>query len=352
MPKNLYVVEGNTIEVFRNSVVQAINPLNYSFFLESVANAKGRFRDRYWRYTAQIGDSNPVLNFKIQNERKRLISESGNVTINVVTKKSSPASMKYLLQIGDSFIDHGWISQELHRRLLTNTTEDGITGDGLSNITFVGNRETGDIPNEALGGQTLNYYRGSDSPFWNPNTSQIDFDYYCSSVLSPSIPQLDFVQIMLGTNDFNTVGLDANGNINYTELAPRWRQILDKLIAHNPAIKIIVTGRILEVPLGGGGYLALNQDNQYYWNRAVQVFGYNRMLEGIAEEAAYASNTLFVDALPVLDMEYNMPYIEEAANIRNSTLVKRGDDNVHPAPSGSKQIADAWYHATHHFFLE
>lgn len=69
-------------------------------------------------------------------------------------------------------------------------------------------------------------------------------------------------------------------------------------------------------------------------------------------QTTYSSNFKFVDILPSFDIMYNMQFSNVPANYRNqSTLVKQGSNNVHPASSGYLQIADIIYNALHYFVL-
>lgn len=324
LPENLYVVEGNRLEIFKKSIVHAINPDNYYLEAKIVSGEpNGYFYDRVYIYDAQAGDDNMTIKFTLKNDKLEVIDSKKSI-ITVVPKASSPSTNKTVLLIGDSFTQTVTYPNELSRRLLG---KEGVPiGDGLNNLTFIGTNDFGGLPREGWSGKSWDFFLGNDSPFYNSDTDQIDFENYCAV---NGYSGIDYVVILLGTNS-------QSNDITISSL-------FDKLIAYNPNIKGVITGKILPTPFGGAGSVGI-QTNQMYFKAMASSLAYNRRMEALVKKK-YNSTFIFADILPSLDVENNMPYSEVPANFRNqTTLVKQGINNVHPDTSGYLQIADVIYY--------
>ncbi|GAA4268737.1 hypothetical protein [Hyunsoonleella aestuarii] len=333
LPKEVYIVEGNRLEIFKHSIINAINPENY--FLNAKVTkgiAKGAFYDRVFIYDCKAGDSDMELEFTLINDQGFIIDKKQTL-IRPVTKAKSPSSQFNILLIGDSFSANITYPEELARRLVGS---EGIPkADKLKNINFIGSVTNGiDVNREAYGGKSWNFFLGEESPFYNVSTGQIDFENYTSKNGYSSI---DAVVIILGTNSISN-----NETVSL---------FLNKLIAFNPKIKGLVTGKILATPLGGGGMVGIS-NRQTFYGSFPSTFIYNRRMENLIQ-TSFSSNFKFVDILPSLDIMHNMQFSNVAANFRNQkTLVKQGSNNVHPASSAYLQIADIIYNALHYYVLD
>lgn len=327
LPENIYVVHDNRLEIFKHSIVKAINPDNYFLNIEVVSGTpKGNFYDRIYTYDCESGDGVMVLKFVLKNNNLDII-DSKTVTITPIAKGTNPASAFNVLMIGDSFTAATTYPTEFARRL--QGTGGTPTADNLTNINFIGTAQTS--PNrEGASGQSWEYFIGASSPFWNGST--IDFDDYCTD---NSYSQVDAVVIMLGTNSTST-----NADIQV---------LLDALIAHNPSIKGVVTGIIYPNPLGGSGAAGLAAGQTFY-GAVNTIVNYNRRLEDLINDS-YSSYFEYCDVLSQFDLMYNMQFSNVAANKRNATTVKEGSDNVHPASEGYLQIADIIYSSFHNKVL-
>ena len=329
LPKTLPIVVGNKLEVFKHSLVRCNDADNYSLgysFTGTIPNSY--MYNRKFSYTPQAADASFNFTFKLISNSYTDIAYSQTVNIIPVAKKSSPVSQKYAVIIGDSFTAEGIYPTELKRRLVSSGGTP--TADGLTNIEFVGKVTTGTMKTEGYSGKTWDYFTTSTSPFWNSATGQLDIDNYCSTL---GITKLDYVFIMLGTN-----GMSSDSVIS---------TLYNALIAHNPSIKIIQSGRIFGNPYGVAGETSYKQTTM---SLNYGVLDYNRRLEALIT-SAYSSNIYFNDVLPVFDTLEGHKYIEIAANNRSSVLIRQTTDNVHPSSSGYLQIADSLYNAFHHYCL-
>ncbi|GAB4042550.1 hypothetical protein [Spirosoma litoris] len=337
LPEKIYAVKGDMLEVFKRSILKIANPANVGLAVanSSYPAAKGNFYERVYRYTPGVSDTSFPLSFEVKDENSAVLA-TGSTQIVVTAKKSSPSTNKNILLIGDSFTQQAYYPNELARRLTG--TGGTPTGDGLTNLTFVGTQGVA-TKHEGWSGKTYSFFESNQSPFWNPSTSQVDFNYYCTQ---NSYSQIDYAVIILGTNakeDNSIIGA-----------------LWDKLLAHNPNIKVLIGGCIFSNPQNGWGSIPLDQvDNptgRNFLASVKTVLDYNRRLEALTKTAPYSSNFFFADILPGYDIDSNMQYTTVAANARNSTAtVQQGTDNVHPAPSGYWEIADTMWRAFHAVIL-
>lgn len=325
LPENLYIVEGNRLEIFKHSIINAINPDNY--YLEATiinGEPKGYFYDRVYIYDAQIGDADMTIQFTIKNDKLEIIDTQKSI-IHVVEKASNPLANKTVLLIGDSFTQTDVYPNELSRRL--KETGGLPIADELENLTFIGTNNFDGLPREGWSGKSWSHFLSNKSPFYNPKTKQIDFENYCKV---NGYKGIDYVVILLGTNDFS----------NNTIIS----SLFNKLISYNPNIKGIVTGVITPTPFGGAGSEGIHT-NQTYFKGVVNSLAYNRKLETLVKNN-YKATFVFADILPSLDTQNNMQFAKVPSSFRNlTTLVKQGTNNVHPAKAGYLQIADIIYNA-------
>ncbi|GAB4042166.1 hypothetical protein [Spirosoma litoris] len=335
LPEKIYAVKGDQLEVFKRSILKIANPANVGLAVanSSYPAAKGNFYERVYRYTPGSSDVSFPLAFEVKDENSAVLA-TGSTQIVVTAKKSSPSSNKNILLIGDSFTQQAWYPNELARRLTG--TGGSPAGDGLTNLTFIGTQGGTGTRHEGWSGKTYSFFESNQSPFWNPNTSQVDFNYYCTQ---NGYSGIDYVVIILGTN-----AKEDNSIIS---------ALWDKLLAHNSNIKVLIGGCIFANPQNGWGSIALDQvDNPTGRNFLASIkttLDYNRRLEALTKTSPYVNNFFFADILPGFDMDFNMQYNNAAqANARNSTAtIPQGTDNVHPASSGYWQIADTMYRGFH-----
>ena len=160
MPQIVYGVIGDTLQVFRRSVVVSVSP--YKQYLDFVCG-QGRVFERYFEVTPEKVNGSVPTNLTISH---RLIaddfSKSEEMVSNLVVSDRpsvSPESNINVLCIGASTTSSGQWPSELKRRL-TGARDEGVpAADGLSNITFVGRKSLSQSANrpapvkvEATGG--------------------------------------------------------------------------------------------------------------------------------------------------------------------------------------------------------
>lgn len=333
LPAEIPIVTGNRLEIFKHSIINAINPDNYFLNAKIIEGTpKGEFYDRVYIYDCKPGDSIMSLEFTLKDETGVILNKE--VTrIKPVTKAESPRANFNILLIGDSFTATPFYPEELSRRLIGN--EGSPLADNLRNINFIGaSKDSSSVLREGYGGKSWDFFLSESSPFFNKKTKQIDFKNYC---ILNNYSNIDAVVILLGTNSISN-----NKTVS---------KFLDKLVLFNPKIRGLVTGKLLATPLGGGGSVGIEYEQTYYGSFK-NTFLYNRRMENLIHDF-YSLNFKFVDILPSFDIMNNMRFANAPANFRNQTVkVKQGSDNVHPAKSGYLQIADIIYNGIHDFILE
>ena len=136
-------VEGDTLEIFYKSILHAKNPLNYNIHISCKVGTS--FQEKFVVPATATAGIYPAT-LTITNDKGELIDQE-TFNINVQKKAESPAKTVNVLCMGASTESDGvWIN-EFYRRL-TQTTSTAVTGaagptgDGLSNIKFIGKRTT------------------------------------------------------------------------------------------------------------------------------------------------------------------------------------------------------------------
>lgn len=175
------------------------------------------------------------------------------------------------------------------------------------------------------------------NPFWNTSTSQLDFANYLSynSLATP-----DYVFIQLGVNDVFAFTSDQSV-IDFTTTAfSQLDALISSIKAAAPSVKIAVAAS----PVGA------NQDafgtsygcGQTAWRYRRNLVMYNKQL--YVHYAGKEGKNIYVLGSGVnVDTESNFPTSSGATNSQNSTVITSHNNGVHPADSGYRQLADAWF---------
>lgn len=171
--------------------------------------------------------------------------------------------------------------------------------------------------------------QASGNPFWNMNTSKIDFANF---VARCGKSKLDYLYVLLGWN--------ATG-ISESDLKSQVRTFVNNVRLSYPDCEITLLG--IQIPAMEG--LAQNYGagsgvlSSYYLSMS-HVFNLNKWYSEVASEF---NNVSFVNVASQFDTEYNMQEGTLQVNARNITRIPRQSNGVHPAESGYYQIADVCY---------
>lgn len=171
LPKTIYAVVGDTLELFYKGIIKTNNYKNY--YIECICDVGNSYDRKYVLTPVASHIGNHTLSINLYSNEGMLI-ETVQTTITIAEKTTSPESQKNILCIGDSLTEGGYWVQELHRRLCLTTNIDYLghsapTGLGLSNINFIGKRTSSSgIKFEGYGGWTFASYLSTTSPtqYW------------------------------------------------------------------------------------------------------------------------------------------------------------------------------------------
>ena len=176
LPRVIHAVVSDNLQVFRRSIVRAVNPYNYDLVVTSNV---GKLYPRYYQFLpTEQGEYS--LNAVVRDENLHKIGEAATI-VKVANIPTSPSSMRNVLCVGASATAGGYWPYELMRRLTMSDgdgTPNNPTGLGLENIQFVG-RKVGsgkDIYLEATGGWSVQNYAGEGRQafrFYVSNVSSI-----------------------------------------------------------------------------------------------------------------------------------------------------------------------------------
>ena len=136
-------VEGDTLEIFYKSILHADNPLNYN--IHASCKVGTSFQEKFVVPSTVTAGVYP-LTLTVTDDRGQLIDQE-IININVQKKAKSPEKTVNVLCMGASTVQDGVWVNEFYRRLAKTTSvavtgAAGPTGDGLSNINFIGKRTT------------------------------------------------------------------------------------------------------------------------------------------------------------------------------------------------------------------
>ena len=158
LPDQYDLVVGDTFELYYKGISECLNSDLYAYELAfSDGKGHGMNYSRKYLFTPKATDVGKYTMTITVRDNLGKIVDQGSVVLNVVPVPASPEEEKVVLVIGDSLTDGGVWAGELYRRLTaTNGTP---VGAGLTNIRFIGTRETtSGVCYEGYGGWTFDSY--------------------------------------------------------------------------------------------------------------------------------------------------------------------------------------------------
>ena len=165
----------------------------------------------------------------------------------------------------------------------------------------------------------------SGNPFWNEDTSAVDFANYATEL---GITSIDYVNILLGWNSTGTGEEAYKGKV---------RNFINLIRASFPDAKITLLG--LQVP-SLDGFGANYGVSWNFYEKLKFVFNLDRWHKAVCAEFTGVD---YVNVSAQFDTENNMPSGTRSVNVRNSKTETYGTNGVHPDAAGYYQIADAIY---------
>ena len=405
LPKYLYAVVGDTLQVFFKGLIQAVDPLNYNVIVQC---SKGKQYRRYFEYTptsADVGTTAFTIYIKDNNGKTLGAATCSLITTNVV---QSPATAKNVLCIGDSLTASGTWPNELNRRL----TGSGGTpvGKELTNINFVGSMQLGNTNYLGKSGWSWVDFCTSGRPafrFTVTGTPAINVgNVYSNNGHSYTVIEVsDNNTILCSTSSLSNTPLasgqlvlssgSGDATVNYSAYSadsqnPFWDYQNNKL-TFIPYANTYCNGKIdlVYILLGGNGITPWQSDFSTFYGYMetfvetlhtefpnckvvlmscpypsmvnmmptygasgsgyADTFGIlvtlhrmRKAYQDFAERSAYSSFVSYVDLPPQFDGDYNFPLTQKDVNTRNSAVKEPYDNNaLHAAAIGYYQYADA-----------
>lgn len=161
LPDTLYAVVGDKLQLFARGMIEAQNPYNLPYVVDS---SVGNSYPRYFEYTPVLADAGTKsITVKVLNYDYSVLTTK-TINLKVVNPTGQPAANKKILCLGDSLTAGGTWPAELYRRL----TQSGGTpaGLGYGNISFIGDKSLPGYSTQAYtgyGGWSFGLYNGTAS---------------------------------------------------------------------------------------------------------------------------------------------------------------------------------------------
>lgn len=341
LPEEICIAVGRTIEIYNSQVMWSGHAKDFHFLWSGV----GACMKRKWMLTGTTGAiGSYVLNLKVYDKNNRL-AYNGNTTVKVVA--AAITTPMVVCPIGDSLTNGKAWQPELINL-------------GAGNISFTGTRgpvQSGVArTHEGRSGATSSYYLGNNSytfdasgqtgldgraqnlnPFWNPSTSDVDFNYYKTNYAKNPTHLL----IWLGTN-----GITVDPTANATAI----KTFVDKIRATGGAtIPVFIVHTLFRgnqdgigVQTGSDGYVA---NSAYKLSEDLKVYNLQVKVKELFAGLAY---THLIPVSTCHDSEYNFTPAPElaaakAVNPRAWQTEYMPSEATHPQQAGYLQIADIIY---------
>ncbi|MGU8992757.1 BppU family phage baseplate upper protein [Clostridium perfringens] len=327
MPSVCYGMVGQEFNIYFDNIIMCNNLKDYQI---DVWCDKGKQLEECFRIVPDVEEEIGIriLVYKDYNKNKKLAEK-----LVLLKVKSNKNIRKNGILMGDSITDFNIYPPELKKL--------------MPNVNFIGTRgESETCKHEGRGGWTSNDYitlqnKGSvQNAFYNPTTHSFDFQYYCeSNNLQDTV--IDFFVIELGINDV------AQG-YEIPKIIENYNKIITSVTTYRPNCKVIID---LTLPPVGGqdGFGCKNDAKKTRWEQKILAF--NLVKELIKQYDYKTSRNIYINSINLnLDTVNNFPTTEVQVNSRNKTLIKRFNENVHPAESGFYQIADSSFYCLNYIF--
>lgn len=326
LPKEIFVTTDRTIEIYHSQICRTGNINNFHF---QFSCSIGKGFARKWSVTpTTTGDR--TLTITVRNNNYDMVAQ-GTTNIKVVDKTTDIVTPLKVLCIGDSLTNgKPWISEW---RTLADTMF------GVGKVEFMGT--LGNVPNnhEGRSGWSTNDYANTASkssvlnPFWNPTTSQLDFNYYLSN---NGLNRPDIVHLFLGTNDVN-----GNGDVTaittlFQPIKNNMKKLVDKILEQWVGTKIFIALPPYWADQNGIGYFYGSGATSF--QQDINIFVYEKLLLETFE--TYNSLVSITPIAPCMDSDFNYVTIQQAVNPRSTIMESIVIDAIHPADSGYMQFTD------------
>ncbi len=184
----------------------------------------------------------------------------------------------------------------------------------------------------------------SGNPFYDEKLDEINFKTHATECGAPTC---DIAAVLLSWNSGGAGGRSGMEYQAYIDAHIRHATTLIRKFHQDfPNAKLICMGIPLNSLTGGNGanYGAKGRYSDM-WGTAFYCFDYNKALEELVTNEEFGKFCYYCDTKAQFDTEYMMPYEMVSVNTRSKVTEMRGNNALHPLPSGYLQIGDAYYRA-------
>lgn len=348
--KNYYLVKGEPLELFRHGMIRKKYG-NYSKpegdYLISLNNNPGYSRDYVSKLVFNVPDTvtgnklgiyEPFTSapaFRLYDlDMKSLDYQYINIYMSDKTKIAN--KKRNICFFGDSLTAMGYISKHV---------KDKLKGYGLTNTNFVGvNTNLDDSENRytATGGYSWDNYTKDpallpsnlgNNHLWNPNTNDIDFNYFMQKYGNGET--INYAVALIGWNDYDmrTTTWKDYATEGISAIERKARKFIDKLHEQYPNCHILLVGYHVSTTQERNMHpnLPYEARNKFVWEL-------NDLYKSFENEFSFVH---FIHTASQFDSYNNMRKNETKPNIYATNKVEMVTDDVHPAPEGYYQYGDA-----------
>lgn len=324
LPESYYALTNTNPKLFYKSIT--ISPTGFNIFYKTDTwEGKYKAMNNYYKLPLKTSESNVLEKYQIYDYTNKLISENKMMTYYIEpTSKKNPESPKNIVVLGDSFIQGEYIPDRIKSKL---------HGYGLTNLNFIGSKTSSKgTKHEGRGGYGFHDFvcpvedrrPGFDSnPFYNPDTSSLDFKYYLSNLKVSG--NIDYMIIHLSVNDYGIWNFTAE------QMIADAKTFIDKLHTDYPDCKIILDGVIFASEEN-------DKKNAYQYNLVME--SYNKAIENMCKDTSYSAFLTYSPVHVGFDTDYGYPFTMESPYDGSTEKIKVLSDDLHPNECGYYMIAD------------
>lgn len=314
MPDVIYCALGRTIDIYNNQACIDADKFHLCWTCD-IGFGEGR---KFTVVPSTIGDHSLKLDIYDDNN---ILVWTKTSTLKVVNAKTSGSIT--ILPIGDSMTYGGATWQDEVSKKLSNGA---ITYVGSLEHSYRGTNYNHEGYNGATASNFLNskMLRGLTNPFYNPDTSKFDWNYYKNNTrISP-----DVVQIELGTNDINGGTIEqAVSNI---------AEMVDLIRKDDANIPIFICNAIYRSNQNGIAHQLSTQG--YSMGNGVYKFGEDikiqSLMVSLVEKFTDYKNVYFIPLALCHDSENNFGKQKISLNSRSQEIIIIPADSIHPNKTG------------------